>query len=1186
MKLVKRICFNGVAMSALLFSVCTAYAQFRTSVQGTVTDPSGSVIAGAKLELKDDSTNQLIIRTSNAAGVFNFDALASDPFTLTVVAPSFARKVIKNIRFIPEQANSLNIRMGIGDVSQTVTVNANSVPAMDTQTSNIGTTITSSEIKNMPSFNRDIFTLSQLAPGAISDGAQAAGGGVSTNPGNQGPGGSGAGGQAPTENGPQINANGEQYQNNSISIDGISTVSAVWGGTTIITPAEDSVSSVRIVTNSYDAEDGRFAGAQTLVSSMTGTNQLHGSAFIAIHRPGLNATQRTLRYSNNNVADAAEGSPANNPIKDMERFNQYGGALGGPFWKNKVFAFFAYESSPNDSTSVGYGWYETPQFRSLADQGPIAKIYNNFPGAAVRGTIVNGTTATCAAVGLKEGINCNTIAGQGLNIGSPLHTGIGMQDLTTDGTSSNPGVGGGLNGVPDVALYKVESPYTSYYRQYNGRLDANITSKDHLAYAIYYVPQGHNDSGTREYQRFNQTQINEAMSGIWNHTFSPTFLNEARANAAGWRWNQISSNPQMPYGLPTDSISLFGSNGTTIGQFGPIVGTILNQWTFTFKDVATKILGRHSIKFGGEETRLHYLQNPVGVPSYSFYNIWDFLNDAPASESGGFNPKTGIPGGSRSDQRENILGLFVQDSYKARPNITINAGMRYSYFGSLYDKQNKLQHAELGYGSASFTGLQVQQGGSVWKPQKLNFGPQFGFNWSPESFNSKLVIRGGYGINYNQEEIAITANTSYNPPAMEYVSFSRISPQVAGVNGAKIIYATSSAPSSLYGYPSNPNTITSYNSSSLPIAGSANITIIGDGHGHLSTSYVQHYSLGADYEQSRELVFSLGYQGSLGRHLIGQSNPNALAVAAGDGLNPLVTGGSWYNNIGSSNNNALLISAKHQMLHGFMASAQFMWAKSMDTEGSGPYSEDPYYPLGSEYSYGRSDYNIGKSFKVYGMWQPVLWHGNRWPEKIFGGWSLSGIFNWHTGYPYTPNYGISQSIYCQYCGYSTLRPFYNGEGGHSHGNKAFINGTNFIGMNASSSSQKTSINGSGGTVVAYTNEYFNVPSFQNAITWANSSGFPSANKSMPSPPGLARNSFTGPSYRDLDASFSKSFGLPNNRILGENGSVEIRANAFNLFNIANLSGSGVVSSISSNNFGQDTSELGGRTITLQASFNF
>jgi hypothetical protein len=1182
--------------AALLFGAAASHAQYRTSVQGTVTDSTGAVIPGATLTLKDNANNQTIVHQSDPSGVFNFNALPADHFTLTVKAPGFSTKVLSNLEFIPEQANSVNVSLDVGGTDVSITVDASTTPAMDTETSNIGATISSNDIQHTPSFNRDVFTLTQLVPGAISDGSQAAGGGVYSAPGNQGISGSTSGGAAPTENKPQATANGQANSNNSISIDGISTVSAVWGGSTIITPTEESIDNVRIVTNDYDAENGRFSGAQTMVTSKSGTDQLHGSAFIAIHRPGLNAMQRSLRYGPNNAAGAASGSVANNPVKDTQRFNQYGGSFGGPIWKDKIFAFFAYESSPNSSNSTGFGWYETPAFRSSAAAAPIAKQYLSFAGAAPQGTLVTGgTSATCAALGLTEGVNCSAIAGQGLDIGSPIKTGVGTQDLTASGKSGGlPGVGGGLDGVADVALYNTVTPYTSYYRQYNGRLDANVTSKDHISYAIYWVPQGSTtfNGGARTYQLFNHSQINEAMSGIWNHTFSPTFLNEARANAAGWRWNEITDNPQSPVGLPQDSISFFGTNSTTVGQFGPSVGSDLNQWTFTYKDVATKIAGRHTIKFGAEETRLHYLQNPAGVPNYAFYNIWDFLNDAPATESGGFNPVTGIPGGSRQDQRENLFGAFVQDDFKVKPNLTLHAGLRYSYFGGLYNKQNNLQHVSLGTGTTAYTSLSIQQGGTAWNPQKLNFGPQLGFNWSPTLLHDKLVVRGGYGLSYNQEEIAITANTSFNPPTEIYPSFSRTSPAVAGANGAKIVYAISSSPTAIYGYPSNPNTITSFNTAGLPTAGSANVVILGDGHGNLPTSYTQHFSLDTQYEANKEIVFSLGYQGSLGRHLINHETPNAPAVVAGDALNPLVTSGDFWQNIGSSNNNAMLVEVKHPMVHHFSADAQFMWAKSMDTDGSGPYSEDPYFPLNAAYSYGVSDYNVGKSFKAFGLWQPVIWHGNHeWLEKVVGGWSLSGIFNWHTGFPYTPTYGLSQSLYCQYCGYSSLRPSYNHQGGSDHSNAAFVNGSNFLGLNAAPNAPTANVNGTPGTVVAYSNKYFNVPNFQNAITWANPAGYPAANQALPSRPGMDRNAFVGPGYKDVDASLSKAFGLPNNRVTGDHAALEIRADAFNLFNIANLNPQKVINAIDSTQFGQinfndSQAVLGGRTITLQARFSF
>jgi len=282
----------------------------------------------------------------------------------------------------------------------------------------------------------------------------------------------------------------------------------------------------------------------------------------------------------------------------------------------------------------------------------------------------------------------------------------------------------------------------------------------------------------------------------------------------------------------------------------------------------------------------------------------------------------------------------------------------------------------------------------------------------------------------------------------------------------------------------------------------------------------------------------------------------------------------------------MLVEVKHPMVHRFSADAQFMWAKSMDTDGSGPYYEDPYFPENAAYSYGRSDYNVGRSFKVFGLWQPVIFHGNNLAEKIAGGWSLSGIFNWHSGFPYSPNYGTSDSLYCSQCGYYNLRPSYNGGGGSDHSNKAFINATNYAGILTGQTTTKATVNGSAGTAVAYNNKFFNVPNFYNAMQATNGIGFPAANIALPPTPGLDRNAFTGPGYRDVDASLSKGFGIPNNRITGEHAALEIRADAFNLFNIQNLNPGSVNNSITSGTFGQDTSELGGRTITVQARFSF
>jgi hypothetical protein len=1173
--------FTKIALLAVavLVLAAPALAQFRTSVQGVVTDPDGAVIPGATLTLKNDATNETVVRTSDSAGVFNFNALPSAVFTLTATKAGFQKATLDHLQFIPEQPNSLDVKMSLGSVNDTVTVDANAEPAVDTETSNIGATISSNEINHVPSFNRDVFTLTQLVPGVIDDGAQGSGGGNYGRPGNQGPGGSGAGGQFPTENGPQANANGGQYETNGISIDGISTVSAVWGGTTVITPNEDSIENVRVVTNDYDAENGRFSGAETLVTTKSGTNQFHGSAYFGLHRPALNAYQRAI-YNN--------GVKTGVPQKDTQRFNQYGGSLGGPIWKDKIFAFFAYESSPNGSASTGTGWYETAAFRAAANTNSIASKFLSFPGAAVSGTIVT-TGETCAVVGLVEGTNCRTIAGQGLDIGSPLTTGLGKQDTTATGTSTNPGTGNGLDGVADVAYYSTSAATTSYYRQYNGRLDGDVTSKDHLAFAIYWVPDGATflNGPARPYNQFNHAQVNDAFSVIYNHTFSPTFLNEARANAAGWRWNEISSNPQAPVGLPQDNITFFAPNAG-VSNFGSALGSILNQWTYGYKDVATKVLRQHTIKFGGDYTNLHYLAYNIGRPSYNFYNVWDFLNDAPSVENGGFNPITGAVATSRSDDRENIFGAFIQDDWKFRPNLTLHAGLRYSYFGPLYDKQNNLPSVQFGTGAATYTGLAIHLGGNLWNAQKGNFGPQVGFNWSPGLFHNNMTVRGGFGLNFNQSEIAITANTFNNPPSTNYVNFAFQTPTNPGTNGAFIQYGISSSPTSFTGYAPNTHAITSYNAANLPTAGNANITIIGDGHGNMPTTYSEHYSLDTEYQFAHSLVASLGYEGSLGRNITNHQTPNAPAVVQGFALNPLVTGGDFWTNIGSSNNNALLAELKHPFAHHLEADAQFMWAKSLDTDGSGPYYEDPYFPANAQESYGRSDYNIGKSLKIYALWQPVIFKSqDNWMEKVAGGWSISGIFNAHTGLPWSPNFGTSQSLYCSNCGYYNLRPVYLGGGGTAHSNSAFENaGTNFPNITTGQASTTQTVNGSANTTVAYSNKYFSVPNFANAITATNNTGFPAGNVALPPPPGADRNSFTGPGYKDIDASLSKAFGLPNNRVTGENAKLEIRADAFNLFNMLNLNPGSVNNNIQSANFGQDVSPLGSRTISFQARFSF
>ena len=1140
----------------------------RASIQGTVTDPTGAVVPNATLTLTDIDTGRSQTSTSNGSGTYNFNALAPDHYNVTAKATGFKEQVINNLTIIPEQVNAVNVQLAIGDTGTSVSVNGDQVAPLDTATASISGTVDSNQIQHLPSAGRDVFSLTQLAPGVFGDGSQAAAGGANNLPGTQGPGGSGSG-IFQTENGPQANANGGQYETNSVQIDGISTVSAVWGGTSTITPTEDSVGSLKVVSNQYDAENGRFSGAQIQITSKTGTNQFHGSLFFRANRPGLNAYQRY-----NGAGSLAAGSPSSRGLlRDTQRANQYGGSIGGPILKNKLFAFFAYETSGNNTDATSTGWYDTAAFDALAPAGgPIAQKFLTFPGAGVAAS--SAISQTCANIGLVEKVNCVTVAG-GLNIGSPLTTGIGKQDLSFV-SNTNPGVGGGLTNTADIADYNTVNPTQFVGRQYNGRVDSDVTKRDHVAFAIYWVPQSTTDySGSvRSYNLYHHSQVNDAYSLIYNHIFSSTFLNEARVNDAGWRWNEITTNPQEPFGLPTDQVDGNTSSGQQIGSitltnFGAPGPSNYDQHSYDYKDVATKTLGNHSVKFGGQVTRLYYLNNPTysARPSFNFYNIWDFLNDAPKSEAGIFSSATGTPATNRQDEREDLYGFFGQDDWKARPNLTINFGLRYSYFGPLSAKAGNLGVVQFGTGAATFTGLSVRTGGNLTQAQKGNFGPQFGFAFTPDILKGKAVFRGGYGLNYNQTEIAITGNSGGNPPFVNNVNFLSGSP--AQING-NIVYAVPSDSSTLFGYPANPHTIGGYNTANLPTSGGATLTAY---QATQPTIYTQHFSLDTELDLGHQFVGTVGYTGSVTRHIIVQSQLYVNAFALGEAQNPLVNNIDYYGNTGNSNNNALLIGLKHQMSHGVMFDAEFNYSRSMDT-GSGPYYQDP-YPYAPRLAYGRSDFDFGKAFKLYGIWQPVFSHGNYLSRLVENGWSVSGIYNVHTGFPFTPTQNLGSNLYYASSNYNTLRPAaYNGNAGHIRSNAAYESGRpnlNFPQIAASGAQ----------------------PYFALAATGINTNAAGVTTYTLPQMPGVDRNSFTGPGYMDVDATVTKNFVLPKMRGLGEGAGLEIRADAFNLFNETNLNQGALVTNIANQNFGQVVSgtngnqaALAGRIVNLQARFSF
>jgi Carboxypeptidase regulatory-like domain/TonB dependent receptor len=1203
--------FSKLSIRTFMFMICVllgsaaARAQYRASIQGVVTDSAGAAVSGATVTLHNEETGQDITATTNSEGVYNFNSLPPSRFTVTVEATGFKKKVVQGVGLISEQANSLNVALDVGQVSESVTVNGDAAPLIDTETANLSGTVTAQEFQKLPSFGRDPFQLLQLAPGAFGDGAQGAGGGTQNLPSTTIGGTGGTDGVFKIENGGQISANGARTGENNYQIDGVGTTSVTWGGTSVITPNEDSIKEVKIVTDNYDAENGRYRGAQVQVISQNGTNQYHGSAYFKIHRPGLDAFTKYNGYNGSNV-------------RDSSRFNDWGGSAGGPIVKNHLFVFFSYETlSDNARQGTGGNFYETPQYRALSG-APNASQFLNFAGVAPNG----GTFAekTCADAGLIDAAhvsasqpvaNCAQISGQGLDIGSPLTAGVGSVDhaystcyqmvagacTQVDYGTGGDGLGGtnNLDGVPDIAFFSTVQPVKSSHRQYNGRVDFNATSKDLVAFSMYYVPNsssGINGNGDRLMNLFNSEYTNRAATVLWDHTFSPTLVNEARINAAGWINKDLASNPNGPFGLPQVSYNAIGSlsGDTAVRGFG--IGSFngFDQWTYAVKDVLTKIHGAHTMKMGGEFTRLLSVDAPFWAdrPSYTFNNIWDFLNDAPVSENAQSDPQTGVPSALRKDLKSNVIGLFFQDNYKVKSNLTITAGLRWEYFGPISAKNGKLATVDLGSGDNVFTDIRVRTGGSLYNASKHNFGPQLGFAWSPKGiighdFSNRLVFRGGIGVAFNGLVQSNSLDGRFNPPFVDNSPSFPCPNGPADASTCQLLYANSfpADPTNPNGYAANPNALVTFDSNNLPVAGSAPISLTAYPRNE-PTTYTYHYTLGADYELPHRWVASVGYQGSNTRHLTEHYNLYDVGAAQGLAFNPAVNGVTYYANDGNSNFNALLLELKHEFASSFLLDTQYRYSHSIDS-GSNAYAGG-FYQYNLATGYATSDYDTRHAFKLYGIWSPRIFRGDHsWAEKIVGGWSISGILNAHTGFPWTPVYNLGDLD----GGFDPVFNFGKNSAGSSNnaGNSQILPAAYLGGFKPDYRSSATTA--SGGTAL------FTPPDVSGGVLFAclfpnpDPTACPTGQQPLgpiPTVPGIHRNIFTGPGYFDVDATLSKSFGLPTFKVIGENAKIEFRANFYNLFNKLNLFNP--QNNIFDQHFGEAQNALGSRTIELQARFSF
>jgi hypothetical protein len=1178
----------------LFFLTASAFAQYGASLEGTVTDKSGAVVAGASVTVTEQTTGVTHSAVTAASGFYRVTGLAPGKYKIDVEATSFKKSSKSDVDVSAEAANAANVILETGSASETVTVTG-TASALQTEDANIQGTITARDVQSLPEINRDPYELLRLAPGVFGDGARFGDGrsagfpnGAGAVSASAGPGGSSAA-IFQVENQQPISANGQRVTSNDYLVDGVSVNSLEWGGAAVITPSIESVQEITVLSNDYDASDGRSSGAHIKTITKSGTNAFHGGGIFLYHDPNFNAFNRFNGY---NV-----GVGFSPTVRDDDAFRQFAGTLGGAIIKNKLFFFFNYEGLRAQNTTFENNWVETPQLDALiiGDRAgtPIAQVLQSS-GIAPR---IQTLLPPSCALWMQANQPC-AVVGTGVDIGSPGAS-YGTYINSFGNNCPPPGVfpncpppippnfvGGGLDGSPDVEFAQISLPATTSGNQYNIRVDYNAGKNLFSAntfLTFYNTLAADAGADGRPMADFGTKNFSPSGFLSWVRTINPTTLNEARFNFTRYGYNGITSNPQVNFAIPRIEIQGLPLPGGQRIMFGAPQGDtspgIVAQNTFAFRDVLSKVIGNKALKFGFEYSHEQDNDSLIGGarPDQVFNGLWNFANGTPIFEQIEVNPLTGAAPITRGQYyRTSNYSIFAQNDWKLRPNLTINIGLRWEYYAPPTEAKGHLANFEPTSDPAN--GLKdgvATNPSQMWKSTWRNFGPRLGFAWSPTIYDSKLVFRGGFGIAYDRFDNNSFDNTRNNPP---YVANYGICCGTAGlpddsfgspfVNG-QIAFAlgTSNNPQS---YPANLALKTPLNPANglptiLPGQGAPNIYA---NPTDMPIPYVYLYSMQMQYSLPKDWVFTLGYQGSAGHHLLRIKNlaffyPNQ---------NPDVFQVFQFTPDTNTNFNALNAQLEHRFSHGVSANVQYTFSKSIDqisAEGPG-FVTNQTYPIDDHTERGPSDYDATHNFRAYAVWDlPIFRARKDFLGKIVGGWQLNGIYQFHSGYPWTP---VASNL-CPVLGATSLCPVrpvaYNGGAGNNHETSAFLPPTS-------------------GNFPALANNNPTNPYFTLQTTGT-----------TPDVPGIGRNTFRGPRYQDIDLTIAKQFRLPTMKFFGEGALIELRMTAYNAFNKLNLSPFSFGSTstiISSNNnngspianplFGTATSGLAGRVLELQARFSF
>jgi Carboxypeptidase regulatory-like domain len=974
-----------IGLCVLLCLSHIASAQFSGTISGVVADPSGAMVPGATLTLRNTGTNEQRVATSTAAGIYQFVSLAPGIYELTTTMAGFSPTKTQ-LTLETNQTLNIPVKLAVGSSNQTVEVTSQA-PILDSADTRLQETLQTETLSALPLAGRSMISLVTLAPGVT-------GTGVTSN----GSPGSGRDNYS-TETQVDASANGQGAVGNMYVVDGLDVSSSIRPGVLNLTPNPDTIQEATVQTNTYNVDYGRASSVQMTMTTKSGGNRYHGNA------------SDYFTYQKFLARTHFSGS-SYHPFHS----NNISATIGGPIIPKHDAGFFFFGIEPlRASNAVSSGiTFNDPAFAAWAatafPNSLGTKLLNTYPVSNVSGVTVTKTAANFYPVNTTGQPICGTPSTFNLPCSTP------MLD------SGNYG---------DTAY--------RHGTQYLIRLDKSF-GKERVYGTYYRTTLSSNGTNPRAAFKTTNTFSQYAIQANETHTFSPNTLNEA--SFATMRVEGVQPATGL-FSVPVVNIT---GGGQGFGS-GFAQGDFI-QHNYHWRDVLTHVFHTHNVKVGYEglfADDVEVFDGPYDQPTFAFNSLLDLAHDNVFTESGlSYDPVSGQKTAYSWNAAGITHGAFVEDTWKVNSKLTANFGLRWDDFGNPYSRTASTAFGNFFLGPGPDLQTQIANGSVIRHHNALNrsitdvFSPRGGVAYDPTG-NGKWLIKAGAGFFHNWPTLAnLQEQYRGNPPGNIFPTFFGAQP-ITPVNPAPI-FALGTSNNKPFGYPAPALPARPLNSQGGITGLQFNIGGIDP---NLISPVTYTYSIAVDHEIGSRLVASLIYTGANGRNLLsggGQvfnvSYGQDINVQQGDliahnslvptRLNTSFGQVNYTQNDRVSNYNAFIVALRGRFHRAFFNTSYTHSGSKDDTQVYPTYINPHQY-------YAASIWDAPNRFSLAWNYEiPGYNKGEGIVGRIATGWQLSGTTIAQSGNPFTvaTNAAFSplKNAAGQFIGYAANSGDYNADG--------------------------------------------------------------------------------------------------------------------------------------------------------------